>query len=180
MELNTKALEQIRRLLAHGERELMEVNPKVLGQIKRFLHWARRYPVHKDIAWDDDDFAYSTECGRQYIYVRAGIFMFRVHAQSGQIAPNRGRRFNYCGNIAELTDGRDWRWGRIGCSSICVPINRGRPCNVCGRTDYVAKTTLGYRCRHCRGADSRHIGTVRRLGGVPIVNGRPNGRYYND
>ncbi len=159
----------------------MRIDPNVLAHIEKFIELAKKYP---DAFWKKygrrEDYWYHTGKHRKYVYVRAGMFLFLVDAQAGQVRNGLGRRHVGHGNISELLDAKDWKRGRIQSNRNGVPVNQRVSCEVCGRTAGVRPTVLGRRCRYCRGSDTRHVNIIRRLGGTPTVNGRPLGTYLKD
>jgi hypothetical protein len=54
----------------------------------------------------------------------------------------------------------------------------GLKCDRCGRSKSVKSTVLGKLCQYCRASDGRHMNSIRRLGGVPNIDGKPITRYY--
>ena len=167
----------------------MQIDPNVLANIEKFIALAKKYPGEFDRERqtpkrNPDMYRYDIKKGaRRYVYVRAGdITDFFVDAQTGLIYDTLRRRCLRHGNIAGLVDEKDWKKGRIETDRNCVPVlkRKEKPCSICGRTKNVRATALGNRCQYCRGADSRHIGIIRQLGGTPTIGGRPLGTYLKN
>ncbi len=166
----------------------MQIDPAVLANIEKFIALAKKHPCEPDKEWqtpkrEPELYGYDIKRAKRYVYVHAGrMLSFLVDAQSGLVYDNLRRRCNRHGNIAGLVDEKDWKKGLIGYDRNCVPVHLGakKPCGVCGRTSGVRATALGDRCQYCRGSDSRHIGSLRRLGAAPMLNGKPLGAYLKD
>lgn len=162
----------------------MQIEPRVLAHIEKFLSLARRYPDehnrrHHPPKREPEAYSYDVSRAKRYVYVCAGILHFRVEAKTGEVFDTLRRRCSRHGNIADLLDPKDWKKGRIEMDRNCTPVlkRKEKPCGVCGRMKNVRATALGDRCQYCRGADSRHIGIIRQLGGTPMLNGKP---FTND
>lgn len=166
----------------------MQIDPAVRKHIEKFIALAKKYPVEFDKERrtperEPDSYAYDVRRAKRYVYVRAGTLLhFLVDARTGLVYDALRRRCLRHGNIAQLVDENDWKQGLIDGDRNRAPVHLGErePCEVCGRTAGVRATVLGDRCQYCRGADSRHIGSLRRLGAVPMLNGKPLGRYLKD
>jgi hypothetical protein len=156
----------------------MKVNPEVLSSIERFLELAHEAA---DELWQEADFFMTTQGQRKYVIVSAGVFHFRVDGETGEIRCFPAGRYRHRPNIRDYVKREDWLSGNISVSSACVPILVNVKCAVCGRTESVARTKLGRRCRYCRSSDTRRINSIRRFGGTPMLNGRPLcGDLYED
>ncbi len=176
-----------------GNRKLMsekleEALTKVVGQLQRN---PKPQKTHLD------DRKLHVECGQKYIRVWFSWTILVLLPNGDAFEPasaNGGRLPNLnrlVGNIIELIKRPGWRrkikfitgqydypfsisFGSFGSEkSECI----------CGRTDNLKQTVLGLRCNYCRGADVRHINSVRQLGGMPRVGDnliRNNADYYKN
>jgi hypothetical protein len=135
---------------------------------------------------------YGMRFGRKYIWIEAPYLRFAVTARGNLYYPknHRSRSDRLFAHIDELLD--EAKWGKqfrrvyrrvkrgLGMryeSSYFdlhdLVLNGGLRCGACGRTTNVEETACGPRCQYCRASDTRHMNTVRQLGGTPNVNGRP-------
>lgn len=137
----------------------------------------------------------SVECAFKYIRVWDSwtILVLLPNGEAFEPAPSNGRRLpNFSrpvGNIIELVKQPNWkRRVRFITAEFNYPITisfgqkRITPC-LCGRTDNLKQTILGLRCNYCRGADVRHMNSVRQLGGMPRVGDnliQSNSDYYKN
>lgn len=163
----------------------MHIEPELRAQIESFIELAKGHKENKRLfppKRNASRYKLDDARGWRFAHVWAGMFMFRVEVPTGDVYDGRGRRASRHGNIADLLEPKAWKDGSIMWDRNCVPVRGGRlkPCGLCGRTAAVRATALGDRCQYCRGADSRHIGAIRRLGGVPMLDGKPLGKYLKD
>lgn len=144
--------------------------------------------------WNRDD--YDFYVARKYIHVIAPYCNLVLVVENGEMYYSKGRGMpNYnkpVGNIFKMLNKSDWgktikrkfssRRQGMGYPGESAQIEEHdlsyRPeghknCNVCGRNNNVRKTKDGYYCQYCRTSASRHMNDVRRLGGIPSVDGMP-------
>lgn len=164
----TKTLVDLRVWSALYEEKEMEVDPTVLQSIERFLELAEKYPdeVTKTYA-QKEDYYFSDENQRKYVYVSAPRFMFRVHPTTGAIHATDGRRPGYCLTIFDFVNWREWKYKKITFRRNGIPVKTTLQCGICTRTDTVGRTLDGLRCRACRSSRTRHVSTLRNLGFLP-------------
>ena len=136
----------------------------------------------------------SIECAFKYIRVWDSwtILVLLPNGDAFEPAPSNGRRLpNFgrpVGNIVELVKQPNWqKQVRFVTGEFNYPVTisfgqKRTPC-LCGRTDNLKQTVLGLRCNYCRGADVRHMNSVRQLGGMPRVGDnliRSKSDYYKN
>lgn len=113
-----------------------------------------------------------------YVIVRASrLFYFKVHKTEGTIWEIHGRKPR--GLLRDFLDPQRWDDGSV-LGDGGIPRFKPKPCGQCGRPKSVKSTVNGSLCQYCRGSDTRHIGALRKLGGMPTMNGKPIANYLQE
>jgi len=143
---------------------MMNSGHNVEDQIKQFIALAQKYRPNDVCEYD----GYSQ--AKKYYDVHVCFFSFRVNVETGEMrACGRARPYAGRPNIADYLHEDEWKQGVIANNSVGVPTKK---CGICGR-QALGTTKVGVRCQHCMRVDTQHVNLVRRLGGVPMLNGRP-------
>jgi len=172
----------------------IEPSPELRDALKKVLNHLNQNPGRADLSGEKLWLEYGTKYIRVWWSWTVLVLTPDGEAyEPTQSGPGRSPNFNRpVGNILHLVQRKNWskqvrftltQQFRYPHTIAFTHPPRVPSCTApgCIRTGNLRDTVLGRRCAICRGVDTRHMNTIRQLGGVPRAHGRvlrTNEDYY--